>query len=153
MDLKQKMLYCTIQTWTGVMDTCILQGKGLVWWCCRERKHRQNLQNNDTSGWIQQAEKMCLLMSDRVDAAPFSQLMLLLPGVSISTADWADMLPNFLPGTWLLSIWALPCPQSLWMNILWEIFTLPGLEAAHSLLHISALFLISNAWAWAFNRG
>lgn len=82
----------------------------LVWFipvCCR-RKGRFDLvllwrqeeqhqpQSNDTSGWIQQAEKMCLLMSDRADTAPFSQLMLLLPSISISAADWADMCLNFL---------------------------------------------------------
>lgn len=41
---------------------------------------------------------MCLLMSDRADAAPFSQLILLLPSISISAAHWAEMWLNFLPG-------------------------------------------------------
>lgn len=97
------MLYCTIQNWAGVIDSYILQGKGLIWWCCRERKHRQNLQNNDTSGWIQQADKMCLLMSDRADADPFSQLMLLLPNVSISAADWATKFPSWYPSAFHMS--------------------------------------------------
>lgn len=97
--------------------------------CCR-RKGRFDLvplwrqeeqhqpQSNDTSGWIQQAEKMCLLVSDRADTAPFSQLMLLLPSISISAADWAEMGLNFLPSARVLSL------RALCVNVLWETLAL-----------------------------
>lgn len=103
----------------------------LVWFipvCCRRKgrsfdlvllwrwKEQHQPQSHDSSRWIQQAEKMCLLKSDRADAAPFSQLMLLLPSISISAADWADMWLNFLPGARVLSL------RAVFVNILWEIW-------------------------------
>lgn len=63
---------------------------------------------------------MCLLMSDRAGAAPFSQLMLLLPSISVSAADWAEVWPNFLPGAWVLSL------RAACVNILWQTLALQG---------------------------
>ena len=154
MDLTQKVLQTELNWCDGFLYVAGGKQESLIWYCCGDRRSRHDPQNNDTSGWIQQAEKMCLLTSDRADAAPSSQLMLLLPSVSISAADWADMLLNFLPGTRVLSLWAL------WMNIgsarLASSCLLTGSWGCPLTPVISALFSISytqHAQDWASNRG
>lgn len=63
-------------------------------------------------------------MSDRADAAPFSQLILLLPSISNSAAHWAEMWLNFHPGkcfpyelcVWISSEKPCLCQAGWWLS-------------------------------------